>query len=111
MPPPSVAKIAPHTNATMISHHGSGSKRSAQRMMNRYVSTIGVTNIAPRMRPTSMVNETVAGSGRVRIRGGGRQLHAAGRECRGDRRIRQPIVDTPVLLDVEVRPARDLHVR
>ncbi len=45
IPPPSVAKMAPHTKATPISHHGSGSKRSAQRMTNRYVSTSGVTKM------------------------------------------------------------------
>ncbi|MFO0677371.1 MAG: hypothetical protein U0169_12625 [Polyangiaceae bacterium] len=28
MPPPSVAKSAPHTNARKRSHHGSGSNRS-----------------------------------------------------------------------------------
>ncbi len=54
IPPPIVAKHAPQTNAAMMSHHGSGSKRSTQRMKNRYVSTSGVTQKTPRMRPTSM---------------------------------------------------------
>src|SRR6185295_3729905 len=42
MPPPTVAKQAPQTNAAMMSHQGSGSNRSAQRMKKRYVSTSGV---------------------------------------------------------------------
>ena len=62
MPPPRVAKIAPHTNATMMSHHGSGSKRSAHRMKKRYVSTSGVTNMTPRNKPTSIA-KNVAGYG------------------------------------------------
>ena len=35
IPPPTVAKQAPQMNAAAMSHHGSGSKRSTQRMNTR----------------------------------------------------------------------------
>src|SRR4051794_540607 len=67
MPPPSVAKHAPQMNAAMMSHHGSGSNRSTQRMKKRYVSTSGVTQNTPKIRPTSIADQasTLVGGDRV----------------------------------------------
>ena len=118
MPPPSVAKIAPHTNATRISHQGSGSKRSAQRMKNRYVSTSGVTKMTPRIRPTSIGKNGSSAMREAGLREYGRGERRgreasteAGANARGDGRVREPRVDAAILLDVQVRAPRQLEER